>query len=628
MEPALDNAPTAAGKPAAAGWRRDLPLLGVLLVVAVALRGWLLWNTEVAARDSIGFIRQALQFDGLARPAQVKTWADVIRTNHQHPGYPLTILAVSRVVRQLLGETSPFAMQLSAQLASGLAAVLLILPMFYLGKVLFDRGIGFWGALLFQCLPGSGHILSDGLSEALFLLLASTSLWCAANALRSNSWTRFGLCGCFCGLTYLVRPEGGLILAATGLVLAGMQLVPRWRRAWMPLGACGGSLVLAAGAVGSPYVLITGHLTNKPSVHIMVGDYPEDPAKANRQSSLENTPPAGGSLISRIGWSRRPLMASMLAVWLKPEGPLSQRMRHGLMALIDELVRGFHYVAWFPALLGLWWYAGRSRTIPGIWVVLVVCGLHLLVLWRLAVVVGYVSERHIQLLVLAGCYPAVGVLRDLPQWLAGRLSRSTREHASFCQSRHRLEIGASVLSVFLLLGLIAVGMPKTLQKLHANRAGYHAAGQWLAGQVVHGRDEVQDGHCWAHFYAGEVFEEGKPKSAPALRYVVVGRHKDPESGSLPLEPEPDVRTQGQVVYHWPPQKPVEAADVVIYVVHLPLLTNPSKSPRAFAPGSGREAALAGLPSARFPKLPLKADTTATLSGSRRIDQASRSSFAP
>src|SRR5262245_58802169 len=40
---------------------RDWQWLLLLLVLVIPLRGWLLFNTEVAARDSIGFIRYALR---------------------------------------------------------------------------------------------------------------------------------------------------------------------------------------------------------------------------------------------------------------------------------------------------------------------------------------------------------------------------------------------------------------------------------------------------------------------------------------------------------------------------------------------------------------------------------------
>src|SRR5205807_6330388 len=108
-----------------------------LLALTVALRVWLLCQTEVAARDSIGFIRYALQFE-------TQPWAVVVRTNHQHPGYPLAILAVSVPVRQYSSQPETVRMQFSAQLVSSLAGVLLIFPMFYLGKRLFNAPVGFW----------------------------------------------------------------------------------------------------------------------------------------------------------------------------------------------------------------------------------------------------------------------------------------------------------------------------------------------------------------------------------------------------------------------------------------------------------------------------------------------------
>src|SRR5437899_1167595 len=71
---------------------RDFALIAGLLLAAVALRGWLLHHTEVPARDTIGFIRYALEFER-------ESWPAVLRNNHQHPGYPLTVLAVSLPVR-------------------------------------------------------------------------------------------------------------------------------------------------------------------------------------------------------------------------------------------------------------------------------------------------------------------------------------------------------------------------------------------------------------------------------------------------------------------------------------------------------------------------------------------------
>src|SRR5260370_40158607 len=163
------------------------------------------------------------------------------------------ILEVSQPVRAILGGFPPYSMQFSAQLSSALAAVLLVFPMFYLGKVLLNHRVGFWGALLFQFLPLSGHLLSDGCSEALYLFFVASAMLAGVKAIQGNSPWRFGLCAALCGLAYLTRPEGALVLAASGMVLLGMQWVPAWRRPWPRMIACGSSLAVAALLVGSLY---------------------------------------------------------------------------------------------------------------------------------------------------------------------------------------------------------------------------------------------------------------------------------------------------------------------------------------------------------------------------------------
>src|SRR5205807_2618037 len=124
--------------------KSDLGCLFVLLLLATAIRVWLICHTEVTSRDSIGYERFAWE---LAHD----DWKHVLSTNVHHPLYPLTVLAVSGPVRQIVNSSDLVVMQLSAQIASGLAGILLILPMFYLGKELFDRRVGFWATAIFQC---------------------------------------------------------------------------------------------------------------------------------------------------------------------------------------------------------------------------------------------------------------------------------------------------------------------------------------------------------------------------------------------------------------------------------------------------------------------------------------------
>src|ERR1017187_2705168 len=123
--------------------KSDWLLIGLLLALVLPLRLWLICNTEVTARDSIGYIRYALQFEEYG-------WKATLLKNHQHPGYPVLVWAMSQPVRAIEGETTPDNMELSAQLVNFIASLLLILPMYLLGRQFFNRPVSFWAVVLYQ----------------------------------------------------------------------------------------------------------------------------------------------------------------------------------------------------------------------------------------------------------------------------------------------------------------------------------------------------------------------------------------------------------------------------------------------------------------------------------------------
>jgi hypothetical protein len=540
---------------ASAGRRRDLGLLALLLVLALGVRGWLMVHTEVLARDSIGFIRYALEFE-------TDDWHQVLRNNHQHPGYPLTILAVSAPVRACMDAPDADKMAFSAQLASNLAALLLVIPMFYLGKVLFHRAAGFGAAALFQCLPICAHILSDGLSESLFLLLACTALVFAVLAVDGHSPWWFSLCGVFSGLAYLTRPEGLLVVVATLAVLMGLQRSQKYCRSWRQVAVCGGVLTLTALLIASPYVLVTHGLSNKPSTRQLFGGHlPE----------LNVPNPAGPQTQVATG---RPLLASSLAVTLNPNDTWTKRIFKAVWGLGTELVKCFYYGGWLPALVGMWWFRRRPWVVPGMWVLLTLCGLLALVLCRLAAGVGYVSDRHLMLLVVCGCFAGAAAAWELPARLAAWYRRQPWIGSAFAPVPHsRTSAG---LAGLLLAAMVASGIPKTLETLHGNRAGHHAAGLWLARNAS-AADSIEDEHCWAHYYSGHFFVERGPIIKPAgyhpVRYVVIGRRDRDLTltwNRQPSVPEDKLRADGgHIVFHWPAHGSVAEAAVVVYAVRVP-----------------------------------------------------------
>jgi hypothetical protein len=556
---AAQDGQTAAG---AKTWRwHDGASLLVLLLLALGLRTWLFCHTEVAARDSIGFIRMAWQL-------QHHPWKDVLNDKEagQHPAYPVLLRLASVPVRQVAHGPDSLVMQYSAQLTSVLAGTLLVVPMFYLGRELFNRTVGFWASVLFQVLPASCRVLSDGLSEATFLLLAATALYFSVRGLRGRSPWPFALCGFFGGLAYLTRPEGALVVGVTGLVLAALQLFRRWRCRWWRFAACAASLAVVAVVAGSPIYLATGKLTIKTTAGNLgretfgvegMGGEPVGAAQDRRAPSV------------RVLGGGQPVFAALFAVWKgdphsgpKHLGPVTW----GLWAVGFEIHKGFHYAGWVSALLGLWWFRARLRDVPGTWVLLLLALAVVLLLWRVASRLGYVSDRHTLLVLLAGTYWSAAAVAAVGE----RLARLLHGRAPSVFVRLGPKPLARLAMLLLLAGLVASALPKSLEPLHTSRGGFRAAGLWLA-EHARAADVVLDPYCWSNYYAGRIFQDGQPSAGPgATEYVVLD-----ESGNrhphLPEQKHAEAlaRQRGTEVYRLTGHRHKDTINIAIYAVQPP-----------------------------------------------------------
>jgi 4-amino-4-deoxy-L-arabinose transferase-like glycosyltransferase len=441
------------------------PLLGLLLL-AIVVHGWVLVNTAVPARDGIGFIRYAwhLYQPPLGADGVPISRATVFRQAEQAPGYPVLILLTAT----LLGgpRPDPEWMMWVAQLTSAIAGVLLVVPVYAVGRRWFGAPAGVVAAAWTQLLPAFAFITSDSLSDAWYLLLLACGVWAAARAFAQPTSGCFALVGVCAALTYLVRPEGALLaVAAGGVLLCTRQKV-------LPHGA---ALVAGAVALAGPWMCFTGKFSNKPTANAVM----------------------------HAQHATGPLVAAWMSDSLR-EGPLSPRVRWASQALLSEMVQSFFYVGLPLALVGLWWTRRRWQTLPGVWVPLTIVGLQSLLLFKMATVVGYLSERHTLPLVLLSMI-GVGALATNWRW-ASRL----------------------------VLGLAVLTAPALCKPMHANRVGHHLAGTWLATHAT-AADDIYDPFCWSHYYAGRVFADREEWPAARVCYVVVESSTNQHS-RLPMLP--------------------------------------------------------------------------------------------
>ena len=523
----------------------DYLRLAALAVVSVAVHGWVIAHTSVTARDSIGFARYAL---GIQNPEAAgefdpkRTALDVIRGEKQPPGYPMAIRLMGVPVRKVIAPHAalPEQMLLATQLVSGLAALLLTVPMYLTGRMLFGRNVAFGAALLFQVLPVPARITSDGLAEATYLLGVVTALALGVRAVRRPGVGGFLACGLVVGLTYLVRPEALMLAGAVGAVAAYLGFARKWPRDL----ALGRLTALAVGVAltAGPYMIAIGKVTNKPT-----GD-----------GMMESLPGVGrfiGKPQSSAGTGGPPLAA----FWTLPSdaGPVSL-LKPAVLQALRETIQGLNYAGAVLAVVGLVVLRRRIAADPGVALLAVAAvGAFAVVLWLglhgkelNGVWTYYVSERHVILLVLLGCVFAVAGLAELRQRL---------KHVS---------VTAKCLPVAVLAALVAVSLPAALKPLHANRDGQKEAGRWLRDHL---RDEdvLVDPFEWAGWYSGRTvhYIPPDPADAEAIYAVTDDKARDEDHVRLPRVREArGVAADGRktLVYHWPSGAPPEEARVKVF----------------------------------------------------------------
>lgn len=520
----------------------DYLRLAAVALVAVAVHGWLLAHTAVTARDSLGFARQALSFasPSSAQPhadGRAKTTVDLVRESEHPPGYPLAVWVTHAGLRRALPDMAvPDRALLATQLTNALAAVLLVVPTYLIGRMLFGRNTGCAAALLFQVLPVPARVTSDGLTEGTFLLVAVSALALGVWAVKTRRVFGFLLCGMACGASYLVRPEGLMLGVGPGAVALWLGLTRRWPRD----AAAGRVAALCVGAllVSVPYMALIGKLSNK--------------ATSGMLNPLEAPP--GPIYRGGPDGSKRAVAGPPFAAWWNHELDAGKsRELWAAGAVWGEVSKAANYAVWPLALFGVIGLRRRFAAEPALWVPVVVCGANLALLYYLAARVGYVSERHTMLVTLIGCQFAAAALPLLA--------------TAFGQAVPFVErVGLRVTAAGLLVALVAGSLPFALKPLHANREGHKHAGRWLA-EHMKGDGALCDPFAWAEWYAGRTLYRTS-WNPPASRntYVIVEPNAKTPHSRLPVFEESQrlrAHPTARVVFSWPAGAPADKVQVQV-----------------------------------------------------------------
>lgn len=489
-----------------------LAAVGGVLLLAIVVQTWLVTRTPVSSIDSVRFvsIAQSIEAEGLL---------SVLRSDREQPLFPLVTCGVHHVLESI-GIDRTVVWMRSVQVASVLG-LLLAVPAIYLVALLMVGHLAAWiGVTVFVLLPEVARIGADGVADSWQLALVAWSVvllgmyWKRTEdrgqKTEGRGWIFLVGAGVLMALALLVRIEAVVVIGAIGLVLL-FGLVSRgvYPRASVSSRVCPRVVWFALGLaiVLAPYLVVCGTYQPGQAISRLLG-----------RAALQETDRPIVNEVSGVGAEvdlRSTPFAEVpgLATFSVKESGKSIR-RRGLGAAVvkvaEETADLFGYwVAGF-ALVGVW-MARKRRTGPMDRFGWILAGLLFAVITWFTAKEGYVTARHLLLLLVpsVSCF-GVGILAT-SDWVAEWLGKARGQ-------------APRLTGVAMVLCAMTLGLAVTHR---ANRSAYREAGDWLAQQVQGASTEgvVFDTRGWTSLFSTmPTYQADRAKDAfadPRLKYVVV-----------------------------------------------------------------------------------------------------------
>ncbi len=457
----------------------SLSRLLILIAGSALLMGWVIKHSEPTTSVGLRYIQEAEQIErgGLR---------EVVYRGIDHPLHPLGNAAAHR----LFDGDKPASWQRAALLFSFASAVLLVIPIYLLGRELFGEDAAFLGVVLVMANAVVGSLVVNVLSETSFLLWWTFGLWAAVRFLRNGRFLWLPLAVGFGALAYLTRPEGMLLpvaLAVTMLILP-LQRATRinWPRWW------GAIMLVAGGAIlfSGPYVAIKGGLGTKPGIARVLGLAPHSaPGALEREKPL----PPEQTAVETYRLAAVRTMKAVGGVVTLPLAPFA------VVGLVVAFRRG---------------QRSRAGILIGI-----ILGASVLALVRLHATGGYLTVRHA---LIPGMILTMAAGAGI-SWVTSKVAIPGR-WVGLAHERFRLGPAAWGM---LIAPLVIVPSVRWLGPAHPGPfAVYYTAGDWLA-RNTRPDEKVLDLTDWSLFFSEregyQLADLCKAPEDPRTRWIVVRR---------------------------------------------------------------------------------------------------------
>lgn len=415
--------------------RNDSRNLAILLLVSLLLNIYLFFNTYVISLDG------AFQYIPIAHDFVSGFYGKALAHNQQ-PLYSIFVALASQLISDL---------EQAAKLVSSFFGILIIFPVYFLGKRIFDQKIAFLSVLFLVIHPYIRRFSADVLKESTYLFFFSMAIWYSWRTIQSEKKYPYLFIPLFSVLAYLVRPDGVEILIGASLFVLFFKRFNTPQDRWIVFFL----LLLSSFILFLPYLI---HLRETTGVWTL-------------------------SRAKTLNW------------FLGFSGSASEisLIKRGLFTFKDlsgEILSICHPLYIFLIFIGLW-----KNRIPrlkdGEKLLLLFLILHLFVLFMLifnitewdkdgSIRAVHFSGRHVLPLLLLSIYWTGNGILVLCDWIYKKIE--SRKLLKSLEAKRRYTI---VLSVLIIL-MWTIILPKTLKPQRYDRLTEKWAGMWI-------RDHLEDG---------------------------------------------------------------------------------------------------------------------------------------
>lgn len=195
--------------------RKDIVLLGVLFLIALAVRLYFLQFLKVITADGTGYANIAREIMG------GKGFGSAI---HFPPFYPVLIGLMNLIVPDI---------ELAGRLVSIIMGSLIVVPIYLLSVEFFNREVGLIAGIITISWPSIRVWSCEVMSQATYITTILMGIYLTWLAFKKRSNIFVIAAGLFMSLSYLTRPEAIIVYAATTVVLLAYGLICKVPWKWL-----------------------------------------------------------------------------------------------------------------------------------------------------------------------------------------------------------------------------------------------------------------------------------------------------------------------------------------------------------------------------------------------------------